>query len=70
MAKKKQETVGLPEMEVPELRARLDELEEKRFRLQFRHASSPLKNPMEIRQAKREIARVKTILWQKTKGTV
>ena len=47
-------------MTVPELQARLKEAEEARFRLQFRHTSNPLKNPMQIRAKRREIALLKT----------
>jgi large subunit ribosomal protein L29 len=50
---------------VKELDVRLREAEEARFRLLFRHATSPLKNPMEIRQSRRTIARLKTALRQK-----
>jgi large subunit ribosomal protein L29 len=57
--------VVLSEMSVAELQARLGESEESRFRLSFRHASNALKNPMEIRHARREIARLKTVLRQK-----
>ena len=64
-AKKKE---SLAEMSVSELEARLREAEELRFRMQFRHASSPLKNPMQIRFKRREIARLKTWLHAKNKG--
>ena len=52
-------------LSVAELEARLKEAEEARFRLQFRHTSAPLKNPMVIRSKRREIARLKTYLRQK-----
>lgn len=66
MAKKKdKKEVSVQELSVPELQARLGEVQENHFRLQFRHASNPLKNPMEIRIARREIARIKTVLRQK-----
>ena len=68
MAKKAAKTKeSLHELSVSELEARLRESQEKRFRLIFQHASNPLKNPMEIRTARREVARVKTILNQKAK---
>jgi large subunit ribosomal protein L29 len=63
-------TASVHDMSVAEIEARLREVEEANFRLQFRHASNPLKNPMEIRQNRREIARLKTVLNQKSKGTV
>lgn len=73
MAKKKAavaKDVPLNEMSVTELQARLSEKQESSFRLRFRHASSPLKNPMEIRTARREIARLKTLLNQKQREAV
>lgn len=45
-----------------ELRAKLRDTEEQLFRLKFRHASSPIKNPLEIRNLRRMIARLKTLL--------
>jgi len=48
-----------------ELQARLKNTQEAYFRLRFRHASNPMKNPMEIREARRSIARLKTLLRQK-----
>ena len=55
------------ELSLPELQARLRESQEKSFRLRFQHASNPLKNPMEIRTARREIAKILTVLHQKEK---
>jgi large subunit ribosomal protein L29 len=55
-------------MSVQELEARLKEAQEARFRLQFRHTSTPLKNPMQIRFKRREIARLRTWLKQKEAG--
>lgn len=68
MAKKPTTKESPHEMTVQELQARLGEVRENHFRLQFRHASAPLKNPMQIREARREVARLKTILHQKEKG--
>jgi large subunit ribosomal protein L29 len=66
MAKKKVEKKeDLATMSAAELEAQLKELNESYFRMRFRHSTSPLKNPMEIRQARRSIARVKTLLRQK-----
>ena len=55
----------LNQLSLQELKARLRESQEKSFRLRFQHASNPLKNPMEIRTARREIAKVMTVLRQK-----
>ncbi len=70
MAKKNTPRESLHAMSASELQARLGEAQESHFRLQFRHASNPLKNPMQIRYARREIARLKTVLHHKQKGKV
>jgi len=67
MAKKAAKEESLHELSVSELQARLAESEEKSFKLKFQHASNPLKNPMEIRTARRQIAKIKTVLHQKEK---
>jgi large subunit ribosomal protein L29 len=64
---KKASPDSLHEMSAQELQARLREAREKSFRLKFQHASNPLKNPMVIRTARREIARIHTVLRQKAK---
>ena len=38
---------------------------EKRAQLEFKHKVAPLKNPMELRHLRREIARLKTYISQK-----
>jgi large subunit ribosomal protein L29 len=45
-----------------EIEARLGELQEERFRLRFRSATMELENPTILRQIRRDIARLKTIL--------
>ena len=45
-----------------------ESLRKRDFRLQFRHTSNPLKNPMQIRMKRREVARLKTWLRQKEAG--
>ncbi len=51
-----------------ELAAKLTELEEKYYKLKFRNATAPVKNPLEIRELRKTIARIKTILAQQKKG--
>ena len=51
-----------------ELTAKLVELEEKYYKLKFRNATAPVKNPLEIRELRKTIARIKTILAQQKKG--
>lgn len=45
-----------------ELARELNELKSELFKLRFQHASSQLVNPIRIREVKKNIARVKTIL--------
>jgi len=67
MAKKGKSVESLHDLSAAELDVRLAEVQENHFRLRLRHAGNPLKNPMEIRQARREIARLKTVLREKVK---
>lgn len=45
-----------------ELDAKLDELKEELFNLRFQVATGQIENPMRIKQVRKDIARVKTIL--------
>ncbi|GAC1655089.1 MAG: hypothetical protein NVS4B3_19530 [Gemmatimonadaceae bacterium] len=45
-----------------ELRGRILELEEERFRLRFRSATETLENPLRLRTVRRDVARMKTVL--------
>ena len=53
----------LKQMSVEELRNKLAELTEERFRLRFRSATESVDNPMRFRSLRRDIARLKTLLW-------
>ena len=48
-----------------DIRARILELEEERFRLRFRGATQPLEDPLRLRVLRKDIARLETILNQK-----
>jgi large subunit ribosomal protein L29 len=48
-----------------DLKARLQEDEQRLKKLEFAHAISPLENPVSIRGLRREIARLKTELKKK-----
>jgi large subunit ribosomal protein L29 len=50
------------EMSVEDIRARIAELEEERFRLKFRSATEALDQPLRFRAIRKDIARLKTIL--------
>jgi large subunit ribosomal protein L29 len=56
----------LREMSQENLEGRLAELTEERFRLRFRSATESIENPMRFRAIRREIARIQTILKEKT----
>jgi large subunit ribosomal protein L29 len=43
-----------------ELSSKLGELQDKLFKLKFRHSTAPVKNPLEIRAIRKNIARIKT----------
>ena len=44
-----------------ELRDRIEQLQEERFRLRFRSATQQLENPMLLRNLRRDISRLKTV---------
>ena len=50
------------EMSVEDVSAKIVELEEERFRLNFRSATEPLADPLRLRWIRKDIARLKTIL--------
>lgn len=50
------------EMSVQELSAKLSDLKTEFFNLRFQKATGQLSNPLSIREIKRDIARVKTVL--------
>ncbi len=52
----------LKQLSVEELRNKLAELTEERFRLRFRSATESVDNPMRFRSLRRDIARLKTLL--------
>ncbi|AEH22862.1 ribosomal protein L29 [Thermodesulfobacterium geofontis OPF15] len=55
----------LRELSIPELKEKLSQLREELFNLRFQKTIHKLENPMRIRQVKRDIARILTILREK-----
>ncbi|WP_121356388.1 50S ribosomal protein L29 [Flavisolibacter nicotianae] len=55
-------------LSVEDLTARIQEDELRLKKLEFAHAISPLENPMNIRNLRREVARLKTELKKKQQG--
>jgi large subunit ribosomal protein L29 len=56
----------LREMSLEDLESKLNELTEERFRLRFRSATESIENPMRFRAIRRDIARIRTILKEKS----
>ena len=54
------------EMSAADVTAKITELEEERFRLNFRSATEPLEDPLRLRWIRKDIARLKTILRERT----
>jgi len=61
--------VELREMTMDELQAREEELTEELARLRIQLAIKRLDNPLQVRVTRRELARVKTIITEKTLGS-
>ncbi|MCD6364018.1 MAG: 50S ribosomal protein L29 [Synergistetes bacterium] len=58
----------LRELTMEELREKYRELKEELFNLRFQKAVGQLGNPMRIREVKRTIARIKTVMREKELG--
>ena len=56
------------ELSVADLEARIGELEEERFRLQFRSATETLEDPLRVRAIRKDIARLRTVLREQQLG--
>lgn len=61
----KKSTSELRELSIDELHLRGQELREELFNLRVRHATGQLENPLLIQKARRDIARVQTLLHQR-----
>ena len=53
------------EMTEVELNAELDNMKKELFNLRFQHVTGQLENPLKLKETKRDIARVKTIIREK-----
>jgi large subunit ribosomal protein L29 len=58
----------LREMSADELKRKEHELQEQLFRLRFQKSIGQLDNAMKIRDTRRDIARVKSVLRERTQG--
>ncbi len=50
------------DLTMPELEAKLKDLKAELFHLRFQHAINQLENPLRLRDVKKDIARVSTII--------
>jgi large subunit ribosomal protein L29 len=57
------------EMSIEQLKQHLITKEEELFNLKIQLSTKQLENPMKIREARRHVARLKTILREKEKGS-
>ena len=57
------------EMTADEITARVAELREELFNLRFRNTMKQLDNPLKIRESRREMARLLTVLNEKERAT-
>lgn len=58
----------LRDLSEEELRSKEEETKDKLFKLKFQHALGQLENAMKLKNLKRDIARIKTILREKNEG--
>ncbi len=58
------------EMTTSELNIELEKMKKDLFNLRFQHVTGQLENPLVMRETKRDIARVKTIIKEKELGNV
>ena len=58
----KMKSTKLKEMSSPELEKELGELKSELFKLRFSLATNGLDNPLKVKEVRRDIARIKTIL--------
>ena len=65
MAKRIDFVNSLKDLNENDLKARIQEDEQRLKKLEFAHAISPLENPMSIRALRKDVARLKTVLAQK-----
>lgn len=55
------------DLSIEEMQHKVVDLQQELFNLRFQHASGQLENPQKMKQVKRDIARVRTILKEASK---
>lgn len=66
---KVKEIEALRNQGIDELKAELRQAKEKQFSLSFKHNTTPLANPLELRTIRRRIAIINTLLTEKELGS-
>ena len=59
----------LKDKSIDELRNRERDLKEQLFKLRFQRATGRVENPMKMRQVRREIAQIETLLNERNRAT-
>jgi len=59
----------LKELSEEELQSKEEELKDQLFKLKFQHELGQLENAMKLKNIKKDIARIKTTLEEKSRGT-
>lgn len=59
----------LRDLPLDELKTKVGELEKELFNLRMRHTTAQLENPLKLRGAKKDVARAKTIIAEKERGS-
>ena len=54
----------IKDLSMEEMLRKLDDLKHELFNLRFQHETGQLENPQKMKQAKRDIARIKTLIKQ------
>jgi large subunit ribosomal protein L29 len=68
MTTKRVKPVAIREMGPDDIRTRVAELREELFNLRFRNTMKQLDNPLKIRESRREMARLLTVLKEKERA--
>jgi large subunit ribosomal protein L29 len=61
-------TSELRDLSEDELKGKEEEIKDQLFKLKFQHALGQLENALKLKNLKRDIARIKTILKEKSEG--
>ena len=65
----REKAIRFREMTADEIQTRVAELREELFNLRFRNTMKQLDNPLKIRESRREMARLLTVLNEKERAT-